>query len=91
MAAASRIPIGKSWPYASTSQLSPIGPHFPSTIYVFEKVVAPSRAILGVGNLEVPPSSGWFQKDINTDDPVEVALAGRLQSSAMAYLSAFTS
>jgi hypothetical protein len=52
--------------------------HSPSAIVVFKRVVAPVRAIIGVGNLEVPPSSGWSLKDINGNDPVEVALASNL-------------
>ena len=67
-----------------------IFPHIPSTLDVFEKVVAPARAVLGVGNLEVSPSSSWSQKYINTNDPVEVVLAGRLHNSALTHVEAST-
>ena len=56
-----------------------------------KKVVAPTRAISGVGALEVPPSSGWSQKDININDPVELELAACLQESATAHVAESTS
>ena len=57
----------------------------------FKKVVVPARAILEGGNIEACVSSGWSNKDINTNDLVEVALAGRLQNSALSHVAAFTS
>ena len=54
------------------------------------KVVASTRTILGVGNLEVLPSSGWSLKDISTNDPIEVDLANCLQNSALAHVAAST-
>ncbi len=47
--------------------------------------------MLGQGSLDVPLLSGWSQKDINKDDPIEVALASRLQNSALAHVAASTS
>jgi hypothetical protein len=64
--------------------------YFPSAIDAFKRVVTPVRAIFGVGNLEVPPSSGWSLKDINNNDPIEVALASNLQDSALAHVAAST-
>jgi hypothetical protein len=58
---------------------------------VFKKVVIPALATLGVGINSVPPSSGWSSKNINIDDPIEVALAGDLQSSALAHVATSTS
>jgi hypothetical protein len=56
-------------------------------IDVFKKVVIPAQAILGVGINDFPPSSGWSTKDNNLDDPIEVALAGELQNSALAHVA----
>ncbi len=64
---------------------SPIG------INVFKKVVTPAQAILGVGNNDVPPSSGWSTKNIILEDPIEVALAGELQILYLAHVAASTS
>ncbi len=75
----------------STSLKSPPVYSFPSAIGVFKKVVVPTQAILGVGINDAPPSSGWSTKDINFDDPIEVALAGELQNSALAHVAASTS
>ncbi len=71
------LPTGSSWLCASTSLTS--RPIFcsPNAIDAFKKVVAPAKAILGVGVNEIPPSSGWSNKDINTSDPIEAALASR--------------
>jgi hypothetical protein len=51
----------------------------------------PARATLGGGTLSLPINSGWAGKDINMDDPVELALAGRLQMSALAHVAGSTS
>ena len=58
---------------------------------MFKKVIIPAQAILGVGINNVPPSSGWSSKNINLEDPIEVALAGELQSSALAHVATSTS
>jgi hypothetical protein len=58
---------------------------------VFKKVVALAQTILGAGINEIPPSSGWSTKDINVDDPIEVALASDLQNSPLAHVAASTS
>ncbi len=55
------------------------------------KVVAPTQAILVGNSFKVPHSSGLSQKDNNTNDPVEVALAGRLHNSALAHVATSTS
>jgi hypothetical protein len=55
-----------------------------------KKIVALARAILGVGAFEVPPSSGWSQKDININDPVELEYA-RIQESSIAHVAESTS
>jgi hypothetical protein len=47
--------------------------------------------MLGVNINDVPPSSGWSTKIVNLDDPIEVALAGKIQSSALALVTASTS
>jgi hypothetical protein len=47
----------------------------------------PARAIIEVGTLDVPPRSGWDSKDINSNDPVEVALAESLQNSVADFTS----
>ncbi len=60
-------------------------------IDVFKKVVTPARAILGIGNNDVMPSSGCSIKNINDDDSREVALASSLQDSALAHVAASTS
>jgi len=51
----------------------------------------PARATLGGGALSIPRNTGWASKDINVDDPVEVALAARLQMSALAHVAGSTS
>ena len=84
-------PIGNSWLSASTSLTSQPVFNFPSVIVAFKKVVIPAQAILGVGINNVPPSSGWSSKNINLEDPIEVALAGELQSSALAHVATSTS
>jgi len=50
-----------------------------------------ARAILGGGSLSLPRKFGWAGKDININDSVEVALAGRLQMSALADVAGSTS
>jgi hypothetical protein len=57
----------------------------------FKKVVMPARSTLGGGTLSLPINSGWEGKDINIDDPVELALAGRLQMPALAHVAGSTS
>jgi len=47
--------------------------------------------VLGVGTLILPINSGWAGKDINMDDPVEFALASRLQMPALAHVAGSTS
>ena len=56
-----------------------------------QKGVIPAQAILGVNINDVPPSSGWSTKHVNLADPMEVALAGKIQSSALALVTALTS
>jgi hypothetical protein len=51
----------------------------------------PARATLGGGTLSLPINSGWAGKDINIVDPVELALACRLQMSALAHVAGSTS
>ncbi len=63
----------------------------PSGTVAFKNVVAPAQAILGKGSIEFPLLSGWSQKDINTNDHIAVALASRLQDSALAHVAASTS
>ena len=46
--------------------------------------------ILGTGRNSVT-SSGWASLDVNRDDPMEVALAARLQYSATAHVAGSTS
>jgi len=50
-----------------------------------------ARATLGGGTLSLPINLGWTGKDINMDDTVELALAGRLQMSALAHVAGSTS
>ena len=50
-----------------------------------------ARATLGGGTLSLPINTGWAGKDVNIDDPVEVALAERLQLPALAHVAASTS
>jgi len=57
----------------------------------FKRVVAPAQAILGEGSIEIPLLSGWSQKGLNTNDPVEVASTSRLQNSALAHVASSTS
>jgi hypothetical protein len=64
---------------------------FQSESVAFKKVVMHARAELERGTLSLPINSGWAGKDINMDDPTEVALAGRLQMSAIAHVVGSTS
>ena len=57
----------------------------------FKKVVIPARATLGGRALALPINIGRTGKDVNIDDPMEVALAGRLQMSALAHFAGPTS
>ena len=91
LAAASRLPIGKLWSSASISPKNLQITHSRNAIAAFDRVVAPDRALLGVGSLEVPPRSGWDKKDVPTIDHDEVALAERLQNSALAHVADSTS
>jgi len=50
-----------------------------------------ARAKLGGGALSLPINTYWAGKDVNIDDPVEVALAGCLQLSALAHVAGSTS
>ena len=49
----------------------------------FTAVAALAGALLGVGRSR-DSSSGWAAMDVNMDDPVEVALASRVQQPEMA-------
>ncbi len=62
----------------------------PKETDVFKVVVRPAGAILGTGRNSVT-SSGWASLDVNRDDLVEVALAAKLQHSAMAHVAGSTS
>ena len=56
----------------------------------FKANVRPARAILGIGRSSVT-SSGWASLDVNRDDPMEAALAARLQHSSTAHVAGSTS
>ncbi len=58
---------------------------------MFKRVVTPAQAILGVSNKEVPTSSGWSNKDVDVNDPIEVALASNLEDSTLAHVATSTS
>jgi hypothetical protein len=62
-----------------------------NTIVAFKKVVIHARATLGGGVLSLPINTGWAGKDVNIDDPVELALAESLQLSALAHVAGSTS
>jgi len=62
----------------------------PKETDAFKAVVRHDEAILGTGRNSVT-SSGWASLDVNRDDPVDVALAARLQHSAMAHVAGSTS
>jgi hypothetical protein len=83
--------IGKLWPSGSTSLQTNQAVRFRSDTVAFKKVIMHARATLGGGALSLPIDSGWAVKDINIDDPVEVALAGRLHMSALAHVAGSTS
>lgn len=51
---------------------------------------SPASAAVGAG-VSTTASSGRSAKDVNLDDPVEVAMAGRLQQSAMTHVAESTS
>ena len=91
VAASSPLRTGKSWPFGSTSLRTSLLVCSQSESAVFKKVAMPARATLGSGTLSLPINFGWAGKDINTNDPVELALAGRLQMSALAHVAGFTS
>jgi len=91
MAGPSTRLVGKSWPSGLISPRTTHSSNFPSGTVAFKKVVAPAQAILGKSSIEFPLLSGWSQKDININDPIEVALASRLQDSALAHVAASTS
>ncbi len=88
MGGTSRLQIGKSWPYGLTSRQAVPLQGSQRGRDAFTKVVAPVRAILGKGKIEVPISSGWSNEDINLNDPIEVKLASRLQDSALSHVAA---
>ena len=52
----------------------------------FKAVVRPAGAFLDIGKSSVI-SSRWASLDVNRDDPMEVALAARLQHSAMPHVA----
>ena len=91
LAAASCLQIGKLWPSGLISRKNLHATNYQKETVAFNRVVAPARAILGAGNLEVPPRSGWDLKDFNINDPVEVALAASLQKSALPHVAESTS
>ncbi len=63
----------------------------PKETDAFKAVVSRhAEAILGTGRNSVT-SSGWASLDVNRDDPVEVALAARLQHFAIAHVAGSTS
>ena len=65
--------VGKSWLSGLISPQTVAVSSFLSGTNAFKRVVAPAQAILGKGSIEFPLLSGWSQKDINTNDPIEVA------------------
>ena len=83
--------IRKLWPCGSTSLQANRIVCSQSAIVAFKKVVIPARATLGGGSLSLPTNTGWAGKDVNIDDPVEAALAGRLEISALAHVAGSTS
>ena len=50
-----------------------------------------ARATLGGGAFSLSLNTSWAGKDVNIHDPAEVALAGRLQMSALAHVDGSTS
>jgi len=87
MAAASRLQIGKLWLSPLISRNNIHATNSQRETVAFNRIVALARAILGLGSLKIPPRLGWDLKDFNTNDPVEVALAASLQSSALAHVA----
>jgi hypothetical protein len=62
-----------------------------SAVVAFKMVVIPARAILGEGSLSLPAKAGWAGKKFNIDDPVKIALAGRLQLPGSTHAAGSTS
>jgi hypothetical protein len=91
VAAASCLQIGKLWPSALISRKNLHATNYQKKNGVFNRVVTPARSTLGAGSLEVPPRSGWDFKDVNINEPVEVALSASLQNSALAHVAESTS
>jgi hypothetical protein len=58
---------------------------------VFKRIVVPAASIFGGGSLDIYPYPGWSQKDVDTIDPVEVALMVHLQNSTLANIIESTS
>jgi hypothetical protein len=85
-------PTGLLWPsgFISRGEKGIIAKSSPRKTVAFKAVVKPAGATLGIGKNSVT-SLGWASLDVNRDDPVEVALAARLQNSAMAHVAGSTS
>ncbi len=63
----------KLWLYGSASQKPIQTICSQSAIVAFKKVGMHARAALGVGALSLPINTGRTGKDVNIEDPVEVA------------------
>ena len=83
--------IDKLWLCGSTSQKFIRAICSRSAIAAFKKGVMNTRATLGGGALSLSINTGWAGKEVHIDDPVEVAMAGRLQISVLAHVAGSTS
>ena len=84
--------IGKLWAFFGSTSQKPIRTMCSQgAIVALKKIVMPARTTLGGGALSLPISTGRASKDVNIDDSVEVALAGRLQIGALAHVAGSTS
>jgi hypothetical protein len=89
----SHLPVGLA-SYGLAGRLSLQANHnacSQSASVAFKKVVMHARATLAGGALSLPINTGWTCTDIHIGDPVEVALTGRLQMSALEQAAGSTS
>ena len=84
--------LGHFWPSGliSRKEIGKVVESSPRETGAFKAVVTPAGAILGIGNNKVI-FSGWSSMDINLADPVEVALAARVQQAAIDHVADSTS
>ncbi len=83
-------PTGKSWPSGLISRPAGIADRSHSAACVFTEILMPVGAARGTAS-DRGRGFGWARLHVNQTDPVELALVGDLQKSALAHVAGSSS